>query len=230
MVNFGLIFLFSLFFQKNSNLVIGSEEYIKELAQFLNTNQLIMVLLSCILFIPFFYFKIRKQKKLFTNQGIHDIWYFIWIIVSFVVIWNILLYDFKFLLLPQIPSWNSILATCFLGPILEELLFRGIIYHNLQDSFSKKKLLVVISILFALYHLNFLQGIYAFFFSLLVTNIYQKYSNLSIPIIMHCIANLIVSVFIPIVLSNNFIIIQCIFLLFITILIFSYRLYVKQKN
>ena len=83
---------------------------------------------------------------------------------SISLILNILLYElglqgntgFK------IESIIGILATAVIGPILEELVFRGIIYNNLKKSFSIKISLLILSLMFSVYNFNFKVGIYIY--------------------------------------------------------------------
>ena len=94
---------------------------------------------------------------------------------------------------------SYLLSTALIGPVLEEFIFRGIIYNKLKKVFASKQAIILTSLLFGLYHFNIIQGIYAFVFSILLTKIYEKYNNLLLPIIIHCLINLTSSVFITII-------------------------------
>ena len=49
-----------------------------------------------------------------------------------------------------------------MGPILEEYLFRGIVYNELKTFESKKNATILASLIFALVHTNYINMIYAF--------------------------------------------------------------------
>ncbi len=54
------------------------------------------------------------------------------------------------------------LAACVVGPIIEELVFRGLIFNCLERSFSKALLAIIISgIAFGMWHEVLVQGVYA---------------------------------------------------------------------
>jgi membrane protease YdiL (CAAX protease family) len=53
------------------------------------------------------------------------------------------------------------------GPILEELLFRGVILHGLLQSYRRRRAIVASAVLFAVYHLNPWQLLPAFVLGLL---------------------------------------------------------------
>lgn len=228
-INFGLITIFSFYFQNKSALAPTTTEYIESLSQFLASKQLWIVLLSSILYLPISYVKLKKQPQLWNRGGFSKIGYFLLIGISASIIWNILLYDIGLLGVLPVPTVTMILTTGILGPILEEILFRGIIYHKLKTSFSTQKVIFLVSFLFAIYHFSLLQGIYTFLFSLLLTKIYHKYQNLWIPIVIHCAGNLAGLIILPVLLKIPNIFLQSILLLLILVFFFTFQI-VHNKN
>ena len=111
----------------------------------------------------------------------------------------------------------GILATAVVGPILEELVFRGIIYNNLKKSFSIKSSLLILSLMFAVYHFNFVQGLYAFLFSTIITYYYEKTDNFLVPMFIHMVGNLAISLVYPYLLQLDFIYIQLVLILLIIV-------------
>ncbi len=84
----------------------------------------------------------------------------------------------------------TILKTVILAPLAEETAFRGLIYGRMRRYGMGFWLSAVISsLLFALYHMNLLQGIYAFIFGILLCLIYKKYGSLIMPMLMHAASN-----------------------------------------
>lgn len=79
-----------------------------------------------------------------------------------------------------------------MAPILEEVVFRGIILDKLLNKFQKPFFPVIISsLLFAVYHLSFTAGLNALFFGILSSIIYIKYKNIRYNIALHRTVNLI---------------------------------------
>lgn len=85
----------------------------------------------------------------------------------------------------------QILAGGIMGPIVEEYLFRGLVY-NRALRFAKPTMAGVISAaLFGIYHGNWIQAPYAFLLGLALAFVYDKYKNMAAPIILHVTANMI---------------------------------------
>ena len=87
--------------------------------------------------------------------------------------------------------WIQIVTAVLLGPIVEELIFRGLMYIRLKRMFGQGVAAFVTGLLFGIFHWNISQGIYAFLFSYAAIFIYEKYKNICAPIIMHIAANAI---------------------------------------
>lgn len=61
-----------------------------------------------------------------------------------------------------------------LGPLAEEMLFRGMIYAKLRRAFSVWPAAVISAVLFGLFHANWVQGVYAALFGIVLAYIYEK--------------------------------------------------------
>lgn len=80
-----------------------------------------------------------------------------------------------------------------LAPVFEEFLFRGVLMRGiLFKGFSPTYAVLISSALFALVHLNMLQGVHAFLLGVLLGGIYLKTGNFSIVVLGHMVSNLIV--------------------------------------
>ena len=80
-----------------------------------------------------------------------------------------------------------------LAPVFEEFLFRGVLQRGmLFKGVSPAYAVVISSTLFALVHLNMLQGIHAFLLGCLLGGIYLKTGNFSVVVLGHMVSNLIV--------------------------------------
>lgn len=75
-------------------------------------------------------------------------------------------------------------------PLSEELLFRGIIYNGIKAFLSWKPAMILCSVLFAVYHGNGVQGIYALLMSLFFVYLYEKSGNFLVPVLMHSVSNI----------------------------------------
>ncbi len=104
--------------------------------------------------------------------------------------------------LPAFPSWSSqilqpptdtmifaVLTAVVLAPILEELIFRGIILDGLLETYSPNIAIFVTSLLFGIYHLNLIQFIYGFIIGIFLGWVYYHSKSLSLPMLIHAVVN-----------------------------------------
>lgn len=84
---------------------------------------------------------------------------------------------------------SELLWIGIVGPIGEELAFRGLVYQRLRDYVSCVPAIIISALLFGVYHGNVVQGIYAFCIGCILAFIYEKYQNLLAPILIHVFAN-----------------------------------------
>lgn len=78
----------------------------------------------------------------------------------------------------------------FIGPIVEELIFRGIILNGLRDKYGSNLALIISSVLFAIIHVQPAQVITALLMGLVFGHIFIKTNSLGLVILLHSIANL----------------------------------------
>lgn len=74
-------------------------------------------------------------------------------------------------------------------PLAEELLFRGIVYNELKKGYKLLTAMLITSLLFGLYHMNPVQGIYGFIMGLLMAYLYEYFGSFLWPVLVHMIAN-----------------------------------------
>lgn len=77
-----------------------------------------------------------------------------------------------------------------LVPVAEELIFRGLIYERMKRFFSVKVSVLLSSLLFALYHGNPIQMIFAFPMAVVLAVVMQQGKSILFPILFHMGANL----------------------------------------
>lgn len=85
----------------------------------------------------------------------------------------------------------SIIYVAIMAPVCEELMFRGFMYHRLRTCFSVKVSVIVVTIAFALPHVQILWILVAVANSLVFTLVRERSDNLMHSIIMHCCYNLV---------------------------------------
>lgn len=83
----------------------------------------------------------------------------------------------------------QIFSIVIVVPIVEELLFRGLVYKRLRGYTKVNVAIVVSALFFGVYHMNVVQGLYAFLIGVLFAYIYEKYKSIWAPIIFHISAN-----------------------------------------
>ncbi|MBL4933583.1 CPBP family intramembrane glutamic endopeptidase [Clostridium paridis] len=100
-------------------------------------------------------------------------------------------------------SMLSVLAITILAPIFEEILFRGIVFNELKKSMPVIPAIIAQGVLFGIYHLNLLQGIYAAILGCILGLIYQMTKSLWSNIIVHMTFNLLGVFVMPYVLDKT---------------------------
>jgi membrane protease YdiL (CAAX protease family) len=85
--------------------------------------------------------------------------------------------------------WLQILGMSIGAPLAEELIFRGLMFKRLRGSMSYMWAAIITATCFGLYHGNVVQFIYAFFLSLMLTYVYEKFRTIWAPIFFHAVAN-----------------------------------------
>ncbi|MEE0419748.1 MAG: type II CAAX endopeptidase family protein [Lachnospiraceae bacterium] len=86
--------------------------------------------------------------------------------------------------------WAQVLGLGILVPVMEEILFRGLIYNRLKKYVSLWTAILGGAVIFALYHGNMVQFLFALPMGLLIILLYERWHSLSIPIVFHIAANL----------------------------------------
>ena len=75
-------------------------------------------------------------------------------------------------------------------PVAEELIFRGLTYGNMRKYLGVWPSAVLGGALFAVYHGNVMQMLYAFPMGVILCLVYEKCKTIKAPIVLHCAANL----------------------------------------
>tara|TARA_Y100001972_G_scaffold126338_1_gene179839 strand:+ start:1885 stop:2679 length:795 start_codon:yes stop_codon:yes gene_type:complete len=83
----------------------------------------------------------------------------------------------------------SFMTVAIMAPIMEELLFRKIIFEGYQNNYSLKKAIFMSAFMFALFHLNPWQGIGAFVAGVYLAYIFYKTGDIVLCMFVHFVNN-----------------------------------------
>jgi len=197
---------------------------IEALDQFFIKYQSLLVIVLGLIFIPI----LSKEYKKFSIKS-KKISYKPILLLGFTlpIIYNTIIYY----LIPN-NMFNktniiiSLICSGFIGPIIEELLFRGIIYNELKKKYKIMTSILITSIVFALIHGNIITIFYTFGLSFLLIYVYEKDKNILSPIILHVICNTISTLYSLILIKNIFILNYLIFIISLILVI----IYKKVKK
>lgn len=76
-------------------------------------------------------------------------------------------------------------------PIAEELMFRGVVYGWMRSMMNVKAAMVLSALLFGLYHMNAVQGIYGFVMGCLMVYAYEYFGTFKAAVFIHITANVL---------------------------------------
>ncbi|EEI86308.1 CAAX amino terminal protease family protein [Anaerococcus lactolyticus ATCC 51172] len=84
-----------------------------------------------------------------------------------------------------------LIAVIIGAPLVEELLFRGVLFEELRKEISLKVTIFLTALVFGIYHFNILQSSNAFFLGLVLAYVYYKTRSIKASIIVHATNNMI---------------------------------------
>lgn len=171
-----------------------------EFVEFTNNNSYIVSILNLIIFLPIFIKIYQKYKNKYKGKPKN--------IIKLILVGFILSLSLNYIIYLIKPE-NKINLNIFyiinisiIGPILEEYLFRGIVYNRLLEFNSEKKAYYIEVVFFAIIHGNILNILYAFIMGMILTKIYVEQKSLKSSILFHIIINTISSVVFPLMLKT----------------------------
>ena len=86
--------------------------------------------------------------------------------------------------------WWQILAAGIMAPVLEEIVFRGILFGNYRSSIGAWPAIILSSVIFGLMHYNLVQFVYAFFLGVFFAYLMEKTGELWTCVLAHVVANM----------------------------------------
>ena len=187
---------------------IKTIEYQDKLNNYINSRTLIIVIIIAMIFIPIFY-KVFKKYKNENMFKLKDIILPIMLGITISLIYNIAIFNLNNLIyftdkyeISSIPIIIEIISSGIIGPILEELVFRGIVYNKLKEFNKPMTTIILASIIFAFFHNDIINAIYAFGVSFMLIYLYEKYKTLKAPIIMHMSLNITIILMLRLIIMN----------------------------
>lgn len=172
------------------------EKYISR-PDILNIEKSVVYLLALAVFAYWYLKQVNRYDEKFKNTSIIKIFAFGFVISQvvalFLVISSAIIPNYNQMYGNSGESTFSILWICstlLLPPVVEEMVFRGIIL----DSFIKGKMnykvaIVIQAVLFGIFHMNIIQGIYTAFLGIIFGYIAIKYGNILNVMILHLVFN-----------------------------------------
>lgn len=187
---------------------IKTIEYQDKLNNYINSKALIIMTILIIILVPIFYTAYKKYKVK-NNFKLNNIFIPILFGVSISLIYNILIFNLNNLIYftnkfdgSSIGIITQLITSGICGPILEELVFRGLVYNKLKTFNKPMTSIILTSLIFALFHNNIIDMIYAFGVSFMFIYLYQKYKTLKAPIIMHMSLNITIILMSGLIVKN----------------------------
>lgn len=77
-----------------------------------------------------------------------------------------------------------------LVPVVEELLFRGVLYNRMRKYLAYLPAIALSALCFGIYHQNLVQGSYAFLMGCVIAYFYECFGHFRVPVIAHAISNI----------------------------------------
>ena len=177
---------------------------IDNLTNFINNYGGIILILTNITYIIYI---IKKHRIKVNKYNLIDNYPKIYLFISIPLFLNSLILLINNQKIPTINIYIALFGSVIIGPILEELIFRYLIYNNLNKFNKKNTSIILSSIIFALVHNGFINIVYAFIIGTILTIIYSKNKNIKEVIILHMVANLmnlLIKEYNPIILISSF--------------------------
>ena len=90
----------------------------------------------------------------------------------------------------SLPLYAGIIVYGLITPLIEELLFRAVVYNRARRNYNLPIAVTVTAVIFGAYHDNLLQAVYGSFMGLLICLVYERFGGFIYPYMMHAFANI----------------------------------------
>ena len=92
----------------------------------------------------------------------------------------------------EIPFWITVIGYGIIGPAAEEICFRGVLFSSFRKWMKVPFAIALSAAIFALYHGNIVQGLYALIMGALMAYLMYQTDSLFASMLFHMAANMIV--------------------------------------
>ncbi len=89
-----------------------------------------------------------------------------------------------------LPAWAMLFIVAVWSPLAEELVFRAMVFRTLRTGFSFVPAAIISGVAFGVYHMNWVQGVYAAALGILLAYTYEKTNSLLGCYLFHLAFNL----------------------------------------
>ena len=223
-VQYGAVFLIMSIAVKNGTLIVSGNvnDYQNQLAKLINSYSLQITAATNFVLMPIFALLLRGDNKKrqctqgfsYRLPGLKNLLLMVALGMTAAVSVNAVVslsglayFSPKYQQVSQIiysgGLFMQIVSAVIAAPILEELLFRGMIYARLRDLCGAKWAIIISAAFFGIFHGNLVQFVYAFIIGLMLAYVYEKMKTIWAPIMFHVGANLL-SVLITELLPQSF--------------------------
>lgn len=191
---------------KESGQVYSPELFNQSLMELVNSSSLILLGVSATVTIPIvtvlFRGDLKKETVKYERPDIKNYW-IIALMMPLLCIWsnNVIAMSRLSEIFTGVNQVNNVLysggialeiiVVSIIGPIVEELIFRGLVFKRLYIYSGKWPAVILSSLFFGAYHMNFVQGLYAFIVGAVCALIYDKYKSITAPAFAHMFINFV---------------------------------------
>lgn len=92
----------------------------------------------------------------------------------------------------SVPVWLGIVLYGIVSPVVEEMVFRGVIYSRIKKFYSVPRAVVASALLFGVFHANLPQFLYGTAMGVLMALCYEYAGCFAAPVMMHMAANIFI--------------------------------------
>lgn len=83
----------------------------------------------------------------------------------------------------------QILTLCIVAPVIEEIVFRGMMYDRLCEYTKEENAILLSALIFGIYHGNLTQGIYAGLLGIFLCIARERCHTMTAPVLLHMSCN-----------------------------------------
>lgn len=92
----------------------------------------------------------------------------------------------------SVPLWLAVIFYGILSPVVEEMVFRGILYRALKANIGVIGAAMGSALAFGVFHGNIVQAVYGSIMGICLAFHYEKYGKIAAPVLFHSAANVVV--------------------------------------